>query len=83
MGEIVLPINRHWMMWAIIKRFRAINAAARHRPVFDLRMPVGPYPEALKPSLARPEVATTALASRLTQPLFTKLANLLQNRRYR
>ena len=40
MGEIVLPINRHWMICAIMNRFRRINAAARHRPVFDLRMPV-------------------------------------------
>ena len=40
MGETVLPINRHWMMCAIMNKFRAINAAARHRPVFDLRMPV-------------------------------------------
>ena len=40
MGEIVLPINRHWMMCAIMNRFRRISAAARHRPVFDLRMPV-------------------------------------------
>ena len=38
-GEIVLPINRHWMMCAIMNRFRRINAAARHRPVFDFRMP--------------------------------------------
>ena len=39
-GEIVLPINRHWMMCAIMNRFRAISAAPRHRLVFDLRMPV-------------------------------------------
>ena len=39
MGETVLPINRHWMMCAIMNRFRRINARARHRPVFDLRMP--------------------------------------------
>ena len=40
MGEIVLPMIRHWMMCAIMNRFRVINAAARHRLVFDLRMPV-------------------------------------------
>jgi hypothetical protein len=40
MGEIVLPINRHWMMCAIMNRFRRISAAARQRLVFDLRMPV-------------------------------------------
>jgi hypothetical protein len=40
MGEIVLPIRRHWMMCAIMNKFRAINAAARHRLVFDSRMPV-------------------------------------------
>ncbi len=40
MGETVLPISRHWMMCAIMNRFRAINAAARHRLVFDLRTPV-------------------------------------------
>jgi hypothetical protein len=40
MGETVLPINRHWMMCAIMNRFRRVNAAARHRLVFDLRMPV-------------------------------------------
>jgi hypothetical protein len=40
MGETVLPVNRHWMMCAIMNRFRRINATARHGPVFDLRMPV-------------------------------------------
>jgi len=39
-GETVLPMICHWMMCAIMNRFRRISAAARHRPVFDLRMPV-------------------------------------------
>ena len=39
-GETVRLINRHWMMCAIMNRFRRINAAARHRLVFDFRMPV-------------------------------------------
>ena len=40
MGETVLPVNRHWIMCATMNRFRRINAAARHRLVFDSRMPV-------------------------------------------
>ncbi len=78
MGEIVLPTNRHWMMCAIMNRFRRISAAARHRPVFDLRMPVLLYPGRLIPALARAEITPAVFNSRLTQPLFTELANLLQ-----
>jgi len=40
MGETVLPPTRHWMMCAIMNKLRRINAAARHRLVFDLRIPV-------------------------------------------
>ena len=40
MGEIVLPMIRHWMTWAIMSKLRRINAAARQRLVFDLRMPL-------------------------------------------
>jgi hypothetical protein len=39
-GETVLPMIRHCTMCAIMNKFRRINAAARHRLVFDLRMPV-------------------------------------------
>jgi hypothetical protein len=28
------------MMCAIMNKFRRINAAARHRPLFDLRIPL-------------------------------------------
>jgi hypothetical protein len=79
MGETVLPINRHWMMCAIMKRFRRINASARQRPVFDLRMPVLLKPGRFTTALACPGIAPAAFNSRLTQPLFTELASLLQN----
>jgi hypothetical protein len=62
-----------------MNKFRAINAAARHRPVFELRMPVLLKPGTLSPALARPGIAPAAFNSGLTQPLFTELANLLQN----
>src|SRR6476469_6747890 len=67
------------MMCAIMNRFRRINASPRHRPVFDLRMPVLPYPGRLIPTLARPGIAPAAFNSWLMHPLFTELANLLQN----
>ena len=38
MGEIVRPMTRHWMTWAIISTFSAMSAAARRRLAFDLRM---------------------------------------------
>src|SRR5262245_49280497 len=38
MGEIVRPMKRHWMTWAIISRFSEMRAAARRRLAFDLRM---------------------------------------------
>jgi hypothetical protein len=79
MGETVLPINRHWMMCAIMNRFRRINASPRHQPVFDLRMPVLLYPGTVTPALPRAGIARAAFNSGLTQPLFTELANLLQN----
>jgi hypothetical protein len=62
-----------------MNKFRAINAAPRHRPVFDLRMPVLLKPGRLIPTLARPGITPAAFNSGLTQPLFTELANLLQN----
>jgi hypothetical protein len=40
MGETVFPTIRHWMMCAIMNKLSAINAAARHRLVLDLRIPV-------------------------------------------
>ena len=39
-GDTVLPVNRHWIMCAIMNKFRRISAAARHRLVFDSRMPL-------------------------------------------
>ena len=63
-----------------MKRFRRINAAARHRLVFDLRIPALPSRATLKPALARLDIAAGTFGSRLTQPLFTELANLRQNR---
>src|SRR6266705_130215 len=77
------------MMCAIINKLRAINAAARHRPVFDLRIPVLLYPGAAcpavsltktdTPAVARREIGSMVLNSLLTQPLFTRMANLAQN----
>jgi hypothetical protein len=66
-------------MCAIMKRFRRINATARQRPVFDLRMPVLLKPGRFTTALACPGITPAAFNSRLTQPLFTELANLLQN----
>src|SRR6478609_3516242 len=67
------------MMCAIMNRFSRINAAARHRPVVDLRMPVLLKPGRFTTALACPGITPAAFNSRLTQPLFTELANLLQN----
>ena len=67
------------MMCAIMNRFRRISAAARHRPVFDSRMPVLLKPGTLTTALACPGITPAAFNSGLTQPLFTELANLLQN----
>src|SRR5262249_60629829 len=77
-GEIVLPIIRHWMMCAIMNKFRVISAAARHRLVLDLRMPALLYPGTLTPAVVLREIPIV-FNSRLMQPLFTKLANLGQN----
>lgn len=91
MGETVLPISRHCTMWAIMNRFRAINAAARHLLVPDLRMPVSCCSRlpilgrcvdvASDAGRRRSTVATVPsfFDSRPRQLLFTKLANLLQN----
>jgi hypothetical protein len=78
-GETVLPMNRHWMMCAIMNRFRRTKARARHRLVFELRMPVLLKPGRLTTALTCPGIAPAAFNSGLTQPLFTELANLLQN----
>src|SRR5436309_15531660 len=67
------------MMCAIMNKLRVISAAARHRPVFDLRIPLLLYPGTLTPPGVRPEIAPIAFNSGLTQPLFTRLANLAQN----
>src|SRR5947207_14318271 len=68
-------------MSAIVKRLRRINAGARHRLFFDSRMSSYCSRGTLTPPLARPGIAPAAFNSRLTQPLFTELANLLQNTR--
>src|SRR6476660_7012953 len=67
------------MMCAIMNRFRRTKARARHRLVFELRMPVLLKPGKLTPALICPGIAPAAFNSGLTQPLFTELANLLQN----
>src|SRR5437868_4061056 len=69
------------MMCAIMNKLRRISTAARHRPVFDLRIPALLYPAFLTPAEARRTIGPCFFSSGLTQPLFTKLANLLQNRR--
>src|SRR5436305_7037636 len=66
------------MMCAIMNKFRAISAAARHRLVFDLRMAALLWPGTLTPAVALGEIPAV-FNSRLMQPLFTKMANLLQN----
>jgi hypothetical protein len=68
------------MMCAIMNKLRRISAAARHRPVFDLRIPALLYPGSLTPAEIRRGIGPCFFSSRLTQPLFTKLTNLLQNR---
>ena len=75
-GEIVLPMTRHWMMCASMSRFRMISAAARQRLVLDLRMAVLALPRMLLPA-AMLRDAPIGFDSRLMQLLFTKLANLL------
>src|SRR6266566_7750091 len=70
-------------MCAIMNKLRVINAAARHRLVFDLRIPVLLYPGAAcpavalakadAPAVARREIGPMVFNSRLTQPLFTRL----------
>src|SRR5436190_7122126 len=68
------------MMCAIMKRLSRINTAPRHRPVFDLRMPVLFLAAALLSAGMR-ESDSIDFNSLLAQPLFTSFANLLQNRR--
>jgi len=65
-------------MCAIMNKLRAIKAAPRHRPVFDLRMPVLLKPGTLIAAVA-PRETPMVFNSRLMQPLFTRMANLLQN----
>src|SRR5437667_5432934 len=67
------------MTCAIMNKFRSISAAARHQLVFDLRIPLLLYPASLTPAAARREIGPVVFASRLMQPLFTRLANLRQN----
>src|ERR1043166_3941221 len=67
------------MMCAIMNTLSVISANARHRPVFDLRIPVMLWPGALTLAVARGEIGPIVFNSRLTQPLFTRLPNLLQN----
>src|SRR5919108_956219 len=67
------------MMCAIMNKLRRIRAAARHRLVFDLRIPLFGREEGLKKPPFR-EIAVPG--SRLTQPVFTKLANLPQKNAY-
>src|SRR5438132_5616062 len=66
------------MTCAIMNKFRSISAAARHRLVLDLRIPVLWSGEFLK-NAARREIGPVVFTSRLRQPLFTRLANLRQN----
>jgi hypothetical protein len=42
MGETVLPMTSHWMMWAMMSRWTAIRTPARHLPTraFFLRMSI-------------------------------------------
>jgi len=67
-----------------MNKLRVINAAARHRLVFDLRISAFAEATADKPApaiagrLARGEIAPVIFNSRLTQPLFTRLQNLRQ-----
>jgi hypothetical protein len=68
------------MMCAIMNKLRRISAAARHRPVFDLRIPALLYPGSLTPAEIRRGIGPCFFSSRLTQPLFTKLTNLRQKR---
>jgi hypothetical protein len=60
-----------------MNKLRRISAAARHRLVFDLRIPLFGSGEFLKIPAFR---EMGVVGSRLTQPLFTRLANLLQNK---
>jgi hypothetical protein len=64
-------------MCAIMNKLRRISAAARHRPVFDLRIPLFRSGEFLKIPTFR---EMGVVGSRLTQPLFTRFTNLLQNK---
>jgi hypothetical protein len=62
-----------------MNKFRRISAAARHRLVFDLRIPLFGSWEFF-PADAGPLFEESGIfRSRLTQPVFTRLANLLEN----
>src|SRR6476469_9067249 len=66
------------MMCAIMNKLRAIKAAPRHRPVFDLRMPVLLKPGTLIAAVA-PRETPMAFNSWLMQPLFTRFSLLFQS----
>ena len=69
-------------MCAIMNRFRRISAAARHRPVFDCESRFccsQPYGCPQPPQWLARGIDPCFFSSGLTQPLFTKLANLLEN----
>src|SRR5262245_36927182 len=65
------------MTCAIMNKLRRISAPARHRLVFDLRIPLFGKAEFLQTSTFR-EIGV--VGSRQTQPLFTRLATSLQNK---
>src|SRR5579884_653323 len=60
------------MMCAIMNRFRRINASARQRLVFDLRIPFLWNPESLPISAATPAGERDVCNSALRQPLFIR-----------
>jgi hypothetical protein len=60
-----------------MNKLSAISAAARHRPVFDLRIPFFWSREFLKIPI-RLEIEPAVFISGLTHPLFTRMANLAQ-----
>src|SRR5581483_5848081 len=60
------------MMCAIMNRFRRINASARQRLVFDLRIPFFWKPESFPISAATPAGERDVCDSALRQPLFIR-----------
>jgi len=68
-GEMVRPMRRHWIMWAIMSRYRMMRLAARHLAVRDLAMPPsGEAEETL--AITGSWIERGAAAGWLTQPSF-------------